>query len=125
MKPGTAPMTSDLSPVDRLGEIRVRLDAATPGPWGVESSHGELWQIDGVLRDRYGDNAITSNDRATIEFIAAAPADVGWLLEHIEQQADLIAEFRLRDAFASRTIVSLRAALHDARRTAALRDGND
>lgn len=73
---------------DRLDEIEARANAATSGPWGVESSYGDgypLFQICAVLRDRYGDNAITSNDRSTVEFIAAAREDVPWLVAEIRQ----------------------------------------
>lgn len=73
-------MSLDLEP------IRARLVNATPGPWYVESSHNELWLIAGVLRDQYGDNAISSDsDRATIEFIAAAPADIAAMLAELSR----------------------------------------
>jgi hypothetical protein len=128
-------------PVSRLVEIKARRAKITPGDWGVEEEHGrdftdEGWSIVRVgskVGDKVSFVATTyapgwegnEQPEADAVFIAAAPADVGWLLEQHQRQQDLIAEFRLRDEFASRTIKALRSALHDARRTAALRDGND
>lgn len=62
MKPGTAPMTSDLSPVDRLNEIRLRRLAAA-----------EAWASTSLSWSE------------TVERTIASSADVGWLLDHIEQ----------------------------------------
>lgn len=78
-------MTDD--PASRLGEIKARLANATPGDWEVARG----WDIDDEQRPmRYvrfssnSDSTIMDRDEDA-EFIAAAPVDVGWLLEHIEQ----------------------------------------
>lgn len=78
-------MTSDLSPVDRLGEIKARLDAATKGEWealqGVDPDDGPYRY---VRFSSNSDSTVLERDDDAL-FIAHAPADVGWLLEHIEQ----------------------------------------
>jgi len=61
----------------RLVEIRARRDAATPGPWTLSQPDGS-W-ISPHVCNTYGFR------RDDAEFIAASWADVGWLLEHIEQ----------------------------------------
>lgn len=75
-------------PVSRLGEIKARLARITPGDWEVARG----WDIDDEQRPmRYvrfssnSDSTIMERDEDA-EFIASAPVDVGWLLEHIEQQ---------------------------------------
>lgn len=81
-------MTSDLSPVDRLNEIRARLANATPGPWRTEYVYG----IDSgdVFSPGEALPMATAFAFTDAEFIAAAPADVGWLLKHVEQlQAEI------------------------------------
>ena len=71
-----------------LGPIEARLEAATPGPWHVEQG-GEIfapfWLIGDVLRDRYGNNSISGDDRATIEFIAHARQDVPALVAEVRR----------------------------------------
>jgi len=67
-------------------ELQALCDAASPAPWFVEQG-GEFddpfWLIGDVLRDRFGANSISSEDRATIEFIAAARSAVPSLLARV------------------------------------------
>lgn len=86
MKPGTAPMTSDLSPVDRLKEIKDRSEAATIGEWCADPVEDSAdWFVHSAQGPAFGIVAGQVTHEADAEFIAHSPADVGWLLEHIEQ----------------------------------------
>jgi hypothetical protein len=84
-------------PVSRLGEIRARREAATDGPWQwihstppslegpnyatvIEAEHDGGCACRQLCEQRL---EVTTEDQ---EFIAGSWADVGWLLEHIEQQ---------------------------------------
>jgi len=81
-------------PSSRLGEIKARLENATPGPW---QEIGTEWTDDGVMvsgyvcyqsdvhQTQWSDITGDGVPAADAQFIAAAPADVGWLLEHVEQ----------------------------------------
>jgi hypothetical protein len=76
----TPPVPSD---TDRPGEIRARLDAATPGPWkdagrsnGIAAASGE--EITRGDNSGYGCVYIDEADRS---MIANAPSDIAYLLE--------------------------------------------
>lgn len=73
---------------EALEAMRRRADAATKGPWHVEASgqdRDRLHIIDAVVRDPYGDNALSlGNDAATAEFIAHARTDVPRLLAAVQ-----------------------------------------
>lgn len=78
-------MTSDSA--DRLGEIKARLANVTSGEWAV--ARGFDWDDENrpvryVRFSPSSDSTFMDRDEDA-EFIAASPADVGWLLEHIEQ----------------------------------------
>lgn len=85
---------------DRVEEIRARLKAATPGPWGVtsfESEHvqtmlnagqGECWAVWADVDGHCLAPATTGNgptSEANAEFIAHAPGDLAFLLSLLEQ----------------------------------------
>jgi len=85
--------------VDRLAEIRARLDAATPGPWSTYRESGD-WgscHTDGtttitVYSDR--DGGYVSDQ----QFIAHAPADIAWLLTELSiRESDVKEIYDLRD----------------------------
>ena len=103
---------------DEIGAIRVRLEAATPGPWRwvrAYQCHGTHWclendasaAIDATIdhrlvtlstdQDDYDDdgNAMSVGETPNFQLIAHAPADIRALLAEVER---------------------LRAALEDARR---------
>ena len=82
---------------DRLQEIRARLDAASPGPWGytldpgtrhyepyllVENKHGAIAEVN-PRHPRRTRNA---------DLIAHAPADIAWLLDELRVAYDDIDE---------------------------------
>lgn len=75
-------------PVDRLSEIRERRDAATSGPWFArENDLIGGWCVTEV-DELPSSGAIEVADFASefnARFVAASWADVGWLLEHIEE----------------------------------------
>lgn len=68
----------------RLGQIRARADAATPGPWGrsglssVEGSHAMFHRV-GPGAD-VPDAIVLTNIQPDAEFVANAPTDVTYLL---------------------------------------------
>lgn len=80
--------------ITRLKAVRVRLEAATPGPW--------TWADDGLIwPNRLGDPVGGANELADAEFIAHAPADIAALLADlaaarakIAEQAAIIAALR-------------------------------
>jgi hypothetical protein len=63
---------------DRLDELAGK---ATPGPWHVECSHGDpaaqVHLVTDVMRDRYGNNSVSTDDHATAAYIAAMHPEVG------------------------------------------------
>lgn len=72
-----------------LDAIKVRCEAATPGPWFVDRG-GEFddpyYSIPAVCRDKYGDNSLmVGSDKATAEFIAHARTDVPALVDEVER----------------------------------------
>lgn len=73
-------------PVSRLGEIKARLEAATIGEWCADPVEDSAdWFVHSAQGPAFGIVAGQVTHEADAEFIAAALADVGWLLEHIEQ----------------------------------------
>jgi hypothetical protein len=70
---------------DRMGEIRGRLAAATPGPWAAEfdacSQCGGEWWVDGPPGGRHAQFAM----KADAEVISNAPADLAWLIGEVER----------------------------------------
>jgi hypothetical protein len=79
---------------ERLGEIRARLDAATPGPWGRIISRGfqETPQSPDKAVDTICASGMvyhdTDNNRSKVfadsELIANAPTDIARLLQALE-----------------------------------------
>ena len=72
-----------------LEAIKARAQAATPGEWYVERC-GDFddpsFIIAGVVRDRYGDNALNcGSDEALGQFIAHARTDVPALVAEVER----------------------------------------
>jgi hypothetical protein len=80
---------------DRLDEIKVRREAATPGPWKLwngwgplKDSEPELMACERVGPDYFGPGGIAPGGdavdiyapRADFEFIAHAPEDIDYLL---------------------------------------------
>ena len=84
--------------MDRIAEIRARLEAATPGPWEAVkwedydhmNGYVETWDVEGPDHDGDG------NGQQDAEFIAHARDDVPFLLAEIERLSTALAE---RDAF--------------------------
>jgi hypothetical protein len=86
-------MTND----DRLAAIRTRLEAATPGPWVVHRDGDSIASIslpdDGsfggplsvVKANVYSDPVVLDISDEDAEFIAAAPDDVQFLLNLVEE----------------------------------------
>jgi hypothetical protein len=59
-------MTLDLDALQKLA------DNATPGPWWLERTSDDYWIVCDVLRERYGNNALSfGEDHATAEFVTA------------------------------------------------------
>lgn len=62
------------APAD-IEALAVLLEAATPGPWHMECSHADPSEqchlVMDVLRDKYGDNSVSTDDHATAALIAA------------------------------------------------------
>jgi len=88
-------------PSSRLGEIKARLSHITPGPWEV--ARGSDWDDENrparyVRFSPISDSTVMARDEDA-EFIAAAPVDVGWLLEHVEQLQAEVAACRDADDF--------------------------
>ena len=71
----------------RVGEIEARLAAATPGPWNVYRNDREvnMWVLsgDGSLECNLG--YLGNRPENDAEFIAAAPADVAYLLAELRK----------------------------------------
>lgn len=74
------------APDPRLNEIQDRLDAATPGPWAVDElgdvetvPEFDLHRFD-IMPDTIARTELRKEDGA---FIAAAPADVRYLLTEL------------------------------------------
>ena len=99
-----------------LDKIAARADAATPGPWYVDmgGDFGDrFWQIADVLRDPFGNNAISSSDKPTIDFIAAAREDVPALVAALRvarHQLDAVRDIRRR--FMAGAFPNMRELLH-------------
>lgn len=77
------PITNEV--VQRIAEIKIRVGAATPGPWtttGIGKTHGIVYHIRGgserlcIAAEMGGPDS---------NFIAAARRDVPWLLERLEE----------------------------------------
>lgn len=88
---------SDLT--DRLDAIRARLDAATPGPWRWDEDYGSKGDeglaltndVGAEIVGAYNHHCCSFRDDPTVEdndaeFIAAAPADVAFLLDLARKQ---------------------------------------
>lgn len=78
-----------------LDAIEARAAAASSGPWSVDGGRDGnrlFWQIGGILRDAYGNNSITSDDEATVKFIAHARTDIPALVAELRSvRAELAA----------------------------------
>ena len=83
---------------DRLAEIRVRLEAATPGPWFATScpdKHSDdgpdFWLIDAVPSPNQETEVAEichkpgGKSGHNADFIAHAPEDIAWLLEEVKR----------------------------------------
>ncbi len=82
---------------DRESEIRARLAAATPWPWVQWEAHADVYagpvtrntpsNLGGgrgrVATCDFGDDFPPEEEHANASFIAAAPADVEWLLAEV------------------------------------------
>jgi len=91
-------------PSSRLGEIKARLENATPGPW--QNRNPRIWGGQGLYDEViapgpvdctthcYGGTSQVELTETDAEFIAAAPVDVRWLLEHVEQQRAEVERWR-------------------------------
>ncbi len=76
-----------MSADDRIAEIRARLAAATPGPWVMytrrESGH-RTWSMSFVVHPSVGHVADDIERPADAALIAAAPADLDYLLALVD-----------------------------------------
>jgi hypothetical protein len=72
--------------MSRIGEIRARCEAATPGPWSVTGRNGHDLTIYGHIAVLPPDSASTAYcmDMTDARFIAHAREDVPWLLKRVE-----------------------------------------
>lgn len=90
-----------------LTAIEARVEAATPGPWSVESDANEIGDASGfgiwtsaeiVFGTWYEDNGLyggaglTLFDEATAKFVAAARTDIPLLLAEVHRLRGLIGE---------------------------------
>lgn len=86
----------DLTPAERLAEIRAREAAATEGPWEAYPEMGPHFY--GYLRGEYlrgvGDLNFGEGEQAEADrtFTLAAREDVPWLLAEVSRLADELAE---------------------------------
>ena len=86
--------------VQRIAEIRARLDAATPGPWkrSLSGSHYNPWKVHrGAILVALSGEAVEDAD-----LIAHAPADIAWLLDEVERLREAAAEIRADLTFIDR-----------------------
>lgn len=68
---------------ERIAAIKARLDARTPGEWWCwEQGTGNI-AVHVTNSDGYVPIATIENGYGDSEFIANAPADMTWLLEHV------------------------------------------
>lgn len=82
----------------RLGEIRARLLAATPGAWVVSTGAGYFilagddngGVVAQVVRGR--GNPMTDRDHGDAALVAAAPSDLAWLCDHLAPLLDAVEE---------------------------------
>ena len=71
--------------MSRLDEIKLRLQACHPRPWGVRRGHDgyELYADDGyLLADGLG--------AGVAGFFSYAPEDIAWLLERVRELEGLV-----------------------------------
>ena len=76
---------------ERLDAIEARKNAATPGPWVIETSRepfeAEKYSLLDIERWRgYHNSVQLGEDKATAEFIAHAPQDITELLDLARKQ---------------------------------------
>lgn len=74
--------------MDRIEEIRARLEAATPGPWktGGSAACGDVYFGTLVDPDDPTEPGVMlgmTSQAADAALIAHAPADIAWLLEQL------------------------------------------
>jgi hypothetical protein len=76
-----------------VGEIQARLSAATPGPWELFGSLPQ-WENEEDLSfgpDNAPEVGIVKEGLGDAEFIAAAPADVAYLLAELRKAREALA----------------------------------
>lgn len=88
-----------MTDADRVAEIRARHDAATPGPWVAHTGRyddlhfGDCGPAAGVrMSGRERGFFVPGFPPADAEFIAHAPADIGWLLAEVARRGERITE---------------------------------
>ncbi len=80
---------------EELEEIRLRCEAATPGPWtsyieGRDHSSGSSFIMTGSGRDRGNDIELTGSTDADQDFIAHARQDISILLAEVKRLRALL-----------------------------------
>jgi hypothetical protein len=80
---------------EELEEIRLRCEAATPGPWtsyieGRDHSSGSNFIMTGSGRDRGNDIELTGSTDADQDFIAHARQDIPILLAEVKRLRALL-----------------------------------
>jgi hypothetical protein len=80
-----APPDPGAAPLD-VAAIRVRADAATPGPWSNEYGSVVKWSADESIEMEWLPNGRDPNRGANTAFIAHARADVPALCDALERE---------------------------------------
>jgi hypothetical protein len=80
--------------MSRLDEIRARLAAATPGPWGEDDCIVHV--ADSMDREYFcwvaGEEAQGEQQEKDAELICHAPEDIAWLLAKCERYREALRE---------------------------------
>lgn len=103
-----------------LDEIRGRVEAATPGPWGAFPGYGaESKPIMAILQspfspnsDYVADTETTRQGIADAEFIANAPTDVARLLNAVQAVEGRLSQWEERFTAHSAEDTAMRAAIY-------------
>lgn len=116
---------------DRLAEIRKRLYAATPGPWGKRRNISNTQNLIGAARAGSkkrlllaelswgGPMPPKAESEANAAFIAHAPEDIAYLLEEVKRWQDYIHRHHIgvdANIEAADEIKRLRACVNDLQR---------
>jgi len=94
--------------MDRIAEIRKRLEKATPGPWGCYDGYsftGGFMKVERIGPVAYEGIVAPPGHPFLLkevdgEFISHAPSDMAYLLELVKKQGQLVAQLEAMKAFA-------------------------